>query len=476
MRRIFVLFVVAFSCSATPKPVAPVGATSFPEAWLGTWKGTVSAFGGGEGAGPKDRFSMELTIAKTSDPLRYEWKTIYDGAAGRSERPYQLIVRDAAKGRYAIDEGGLVLEASLIDGVLLTWFDIGGSRLLVREEVVDAGMSSEVLHFEIVSSMDGSAVKSSEANGATSYPPSSFQRAVLFRQANAVRSDAVAPPRAPDVEPGVFPSSWINGLPAEQDEPPMQIHAYNEDLYILRQSVRTNFEAPFITLIFGESKVLMLDTGAGNVAIYDTVKGVIDAWLAKKGRARIDLVAAHLHAHGDHVQGDSQFKGKPDATVVGKGVAEVKEFFGIADWPNQIASYDLGGRVVDIVPIPGHEASHIAVYDRRTALLFTGDSLYPGRLYINGATRNGQFEVFKASIQRLVDFTADKPVAFVIGTHIEMTTTPQEDYPMQAKSHPNEHPLQLTREHLLELNAALSAMGDKPVIEKHADFIIYPIK
>ena len=82
-------------------------------------------------------------------------------------------------------------------------------------------------------------------------------------------------------------------------------------------------------------------------------------------------------------------------------------------------TYDLGGRTVDVIPLPGHQTAHIALYDAATRILFTGDSLYPGRLYFPKA----DFATYKASIQRLVDFTADKPVNFVLGTHIEMTTT-----------------------------------------------------
>lgn len=277
-------------------------------------------------------------------------------------------------------------------------------------------------------------------------------------------------------EPGTFPATWINGLPNCASEPQVQIHAYNQDLYILRQSVCTNFEAPFITLIFGDTKVLMLDTGAGGIQIYNTVKGVIDAWLLQKGKPSIQLIAAHLHGHGDHVAGDSQFSGKPNVTLVGTSQTAVKNFFGITTWPTQIVPYDLGGgRIVDVIPIPGHQSAHIAIYDRRTALLFTGDTLYPGRLYINGAVSQAQFPVYKASIQRLVDFTATKDLCWVIGTHIEMSTTPFDDYPIGASTHPNEHVLQLTRAHLLELNNAIIAMGNSPVLQPHADFIIYPI-
>ena len=63
----------------------------------------------------------------------------------------------------------------------------------------------------------------------------------------------------------------------------------------------------------------------------------------------------------------------------------------------------------------------------------------------------------------------------MLGTHIEMSNTPGDDFPLGSTSHPDEHPLQLTRAHLLELEAAIRAMGDSPVYEVHDDFIIFPL-
>lgn len=269
---------------------------------------------------------------------------------------------------------------------------------------------------------------------------------------------------------GTFPAQWIWGTPNCATEPQIQVHWYNENMCILRQSLCTNFEAPFITLLFGQNKVLMMDTGAGGIPIASTVWGLINQWLVDHGQASIQLIVAHTHGHGDHNAGNSQFTGLPNTTVVGSSQAAVKAFFGIVTWPTQIVTYDLGGgRIVDIIPIPGHQSAHIAFYDRDTGILFTGDTLYPGRLYIS------TFTEYRQSIDRLVNFTAGKPVCWVLGTHIEMTNTPTVDYAMGALSHPNEHVLQLTREHLLELQAAINAMQASPHYEEHADFIIYPL-
>jgi hypothetical protein len=156
---------------------------------------------------------------------------------------------------------------------------------------------------------------------------------------------------------------------------------------------------------------------------------------------------------------------------VGTSQTAVRNFFGITTWPTQIVTYDLGGgRVLDVIPIPGHQSASIALYDRQTGILLTGDTLYPGHLFISAWTD------YKASILRLANFTAaaDKQVCHVLGTHIEMTSTPGVHYPYGTVYQPNEHVLQLTRDTLLELNAACQAMGNTPVQQVHDDFIIVP--
>lgn len=264
-----------------------------------------------------------------------------------------------------------------------------------------------------------------------------------------------------------FPTAWPDGT-ACGNEDPIYVHVYADDTFILRQSLCTSFEGPFLYLLFGEDKVLLEDSGDGGIPLAATVSQLIDDWLAARGKSSIELVVAHSHGHGDHVAGDGQLANLPNTTVVGTSSQAVAGFFGISNWPDQIVSYDLGGRVVDVIPIPGHHTTHIALYDRRHDLLLTGDTLYPGRLYIS------DFGAYKSSIARLVDFVATQPVSWVLGTHIEMTTTPGDDFAFGATQHPNEHPLELTQATLQELHQAVQAMGNSPVYQVHDDFIIVP--
>jgi hydroxyacylglutathione hydrolase len=268
---------------------------------------------------------------------------------------------------------------------------------------------------------------------------------------------------------GALPDRWQVSGPDCPADPRFQGHDYNTDLVILRESGCSNYEKPFLYLIFGRTKALLLDTGAGRTDVAQVVQRVVAAWLARKDKGAIELVVAHTHAHGDHIAGDAQLKSLPSTTVVGLTPEAVETFFGFKNWPDDVRPFDLGDRIVDVIPIPGHEPSSIAIYDRQTGLLFTGDTLYPGRLYISDGA------AFARSIQRLVDFTRGKIVAHILGNHIEQTRTPYLDYPIGTVHQPDEHTLELGRAHLLELNDALHAMNGTIVRMALRDFTVWPV-
>ena len=261
---------------------------------------------------------------------------------------------------------------------------------------------------------------------------------------------------------------WINGVSA--DEPQMQVQRYDDDTYVIRQSIRTNFEGPFLYLLFGSDRALLIDTGAGGLTVRPTINRVITEWAARHHRTSIPLIVAHSHSHGDHHQGDAEFLDQPDTIVIGLYPKDVADFFKIADWPHQIVAYDLGDRVLDIIPTPGHQSAHIMIFDRRTRLLFSGDSLGPYRLYIS----MNEAKTYRDSIDRVAAFTRDKRVSFILGAHIEMTTKPRELIAEEAPSHPDEHVLEISYSNLPELQTALHAMGDNLVQQAHRDFVIFP--
>jgi glyoxylase-like metal-dependent hydrolase (beta-lactamase superfamily II) len=285
--------------------------------------------------------------------------------------------------------------------------------------------------------------------------------AFLVASSGFARSETAA--KAP------FPDHWNDAT--KGPEPEMQVQRYDADTFIIRQSIKTNFEGPFVFLFFGTDRAMLIDTGAGGLQIRPTIDKVIAQWLMEKGRKSIPLIVAHTHAHGDHIAGDHEFEGSPDVTVVGHEPEQVAAFFKIASWPEEIAPFDLGGRVLDIIPSPGHEKAELTFFDRRTHLLLTGDWLYPGRLYFKGDA----FDAYRRSVDRVVKFTRPLKVSWILGNHIEMTRKPGRDFPMHAASHPDEHPLELPYARLIELQTAVHRMGDMPSLDIHPDFIIYPL-
>ena len=255
-----------------------------------------------------------------------------------------------------------------------------------------------------------------------------------------------------------FPAKWIDGTACGTD-PEIQTWELTSDTFILRQSLCSTFEGPFMYLFVGATKALLVDTGTGGVDLRGKVMGL----LAGKN---VQLVVAHSHGHGDHVNGDAAFRNQANTTVVGPQTAAVRAFFGIAgDAP---AAYDLGGRIIEVLPIPGHQAAHVAYYDHETQVLLTGDTLYPGRLYID------DWSSYRTSVPRLVAFVdAGRPVSFLLGGHVEMPKSGT-DFQFGVQVHPNEHALQLGVADLRELDTAVKAMGATPTREAHPTFIISP--
>jgi glyoxylase-like metal-dependent hydrolase (beta-lactamase superfamily II) len=279
-------------------------------------------------------------------------------------------------------------------------------------------------------------------------------------------------PDGGDLEPGVLPLTWTTGGPKCMEIPEWQVHEYNPDLYMLRQSGCTDAEMPFLYLFFGKDKGLLLDTGSRNGDLVPTLQRVVHNWLERNHRENITLIVAHTHAHGDHIWGDPAVQAMHDPAIpivfVAPTLDAVTKFFGIDSWPTGMGQVDLGERVLNVIPIPGHEKSAIAVYDRKTGIVLTGDNLYPGRLYIS------DFPAFKASTERLIAFLDGKPVSHVLGNHIEETSTPFKDFPIGSIYHPNEHRLELSFGTLLELEDGLKSMESAPRRMAFSDFTIWP--
>lgn len=270
-----------------------------------------------------------------------------------------------------------------------------------------------------------------------------------------------------------FDVRWYPGMRSSRRSaaPPIQVHRAGPNTVLLRQSIADNFEAPFLYLLFGEDRALLLDTGATADATRFPLRAAVDTlieeWLLEHPRDGYELVVAHSHAHGDHVAGDGQFTDRAHTRVVGHSALDVAAFFGISNWSRGTARFDLGGRVLEVIPAPGHHPSAVAIYDKDTGMLLTGDTVYPGRLYVQ------DFPAFQESLRTLCDFSAKHPVTVVLGAHIEMSTRPFRDFPLGSTWHPDEAPLPLTVRDLHTVRDAAARVAGRPGAHRFANFIIW---
>ena len=276
---------------------------------------------------------------------------------------------------------------------------------------------------------------------------------------------------------------WIHGSvsPKHNKDPDLQVHRYNDHTVIMRQNKAVHYEAPFLFLLFGNERAILLDTGSTKSPDYfplrATVDALVDEWLdLHRGgndkdalASTYELVVAHTHLHRDHYEGDAQFDGRPNTRMVEKTLQGTKDFYGFSSWPNDVPTFDLGGRRLSVIATPGHEDAEVTIYDPYSQILFTGDLILPGRLYVR------DWDEFAASIDRLVEFCSKHTVKHLVGCHIEMSKYPKVDYLIRTTYQPHERALPMTVQQLDTVQTAVKEIGGKQGHYIYDDFhIVYP--
>jgi hydroxyacylglutathione hydrolase len=256
------------------------------------------------------------------------------------------------------------------------------------------------------------------------------------------------------IAPGSLDVPWNEGAKdcKAGAQAPIEAHAYNPQTILLRENLCGTFEAPFMYLLLGSTRALLIDTGdvadPNQMPLAKTVMHLLPG----EGPGKLALLVVHTHRHLDHRAGDGQFANLPNVQVVGFDLDSVRRYYNFTDWPNGLAQIDLGDRTVDVIPTPGHNPTEVSFYDRNTALFFSGDFLMPGRLLINDAGAD------MASAIRVSTFAKAHPVSFVLGGHVELDDA-GETFAWQSQYHPHEHVLQMTKDDLIALPAAIGSFN-----------------
>jgi len=146
-------------------------------------------------------------------------------------------------------------------------------------------------------------------------------------------------------------------------------------------------------LFVGDKQALLVDTGFGQSG---SLKAVVESITDKP------IILVNTHGDGDHLGCNAEF-----APAL-MHPAEMPYFFQNAGddakaaplWEGEII--DLGGRIFEVVLIPGHTPGSIALLDRQNRILVSGDSISGGGpVFMFGKVRN--FCAYLASMEKLLE-------------------------------------------------------------------------
>ena len=250
-----------------------------------------------------------------------------------------------------------------------------------------------------------------------------------------------------------FPVNWIA---FDRD---YLVWAYNRNTIIFRESLKNSYEGNFFYLLLDRSADgsivggLLIDSGTG----YADLKPYILPLL--RGNP---LTVISTHSHWDHFGGHRHFIGVNNVNLLGYrpgpeyepypkspeyDLVGLQQHFGLESWPANTVTFSVGSRKLELIPVPGHTEDSIAIYDYEHRLLFTGDTVYPGMLFVE------DWVAFPDSLRRLLLFSHEHPIDWLLGGHVEMSAQhawngKHEYFFFGTNTHWNEHPLQMPPSYL----------------------------
>lgn len=185
------------------------------------------------------------------------------------------------------------------------------------------------------------------------------------------------------------------------------------------------FEEVISYLIVGENRGLLFDTGLGVGKIHEVVADL----------TKLPIIVLNSHTHFDHTGGNADFteifnQESPFTRANSKGQSNIlthdalkperlcgplpkgvsASSYAIRPW--HIAHrlkdgerFNLGGRELEVIFTPGHTPDSLCLLDRAQGLLFTGDTFYPGPIYL--FMPETDFAAYAKSIARLAKLAPD---------------------------------------------------------------------
>jgi hydroxyacylglutathione hydrolase len=130
-----------------------------------------------------------------------------------------------------------------------------------------------------------------------------------------------------DLAPGSMDVHWDPGAKTcpVRESNPIQVHRYNADTFVLREKLCSTWEAPFMYLLIGHKRALLIDTGDIADPHLMPLETLVMNLLPGESAAQAPLLVVHSHGHLDHRAGDPQFDGVHGVELVRSDLEHVRK-------------------------------------------------------------------------------------------------------------------------------------------------------
>jgi len=144
-------------------------------------------------------------------------------------------------------------------------------------------------------------------------------------------------------------------------------------------------------LIVGKTRALLLDTGAGECDLPGLIATVTD----------LPLTVVQTHGDGDHTANSGLFPAlyahPAEFEIICRFRPELRDRLHPI---TEASAFDLGGRILQVIEAPGHTPGSICLLDREHRILFSGDTVSYGPVFLFGSHRD--IHTYRKTLEKLL--------------------------------------------------------------------------
>lgn len=181
-----------------------------------------------------------------------------------------------------------------------------------------------------------------------------------------------------------------------------RIHTLDECTWLIEEEADCNV---YMYLLAGKERAVLLDTGYGTIPLDTIIPSLTN----------LPVTVLCTHGHFDHIGGNGYFSRimmhKSDRELYHQHRLEIRKIAPNAiapesaielEWFEYPFVLDLGGRTLEVFPVPGHTKGCVAVLDVERRQLFTGDTCCKAAVLLN-FDHSADLATYRSSIVSILE-------------------------------------------------------------------------